>query len=65
MNEDRPIVYTLTQINNERILVSTRDGRVNEDSKAVEVGTNNLMPFITLISERFNNKGYAVLFEVD
>lgn len=73
MNEERPIVFTIT-LNDKyhrNCYISTKDIRgMNCDyiKEALDGGNSymsDLFDDMCAITEELNNKGYAVLFEVD
>lgn len=71
INEERPIVFTITRRGERDCFISTKDSR-GEDceyiSKALEGGFSfytDLFEDMIAIAEELNDKGYAVLFEVD
>lgn len=62
--EDRPIVFTIKQVGRLYTLVTT-DGRVGTNRPSPEIGARQLVETMKDLSAMLNNKGYAVLFEVD
>lgn len=62
MNEERPIVFTITQNDAVHFRIHTKDSRA--DLQAT-VGYEGLFTMLSSISKTFNEQGYAVLFEVD
>ena len=62
MNEDRPIVFTITQNHGAHFRIYTKDSRADLQAN---VGYQGLFTMLASISETFNNQGYAVLFEID
>ena len=60
MNEERPVVFTITPLNDGTFKIYTKDMRVDCD-----VVVNSLYSAMVHIAELYNNEGYAVLFEVD
>ena len=60
MYEERPIVFTITSLNDGTFKIYTKDMRVDCD-----VVVNSLYSAMEHIAELYNNEGYAVLFEVD
>ena len=64
MNDDRPIVFTITQVGRLYTLV-TKDSRVGTNRPSPEIGTIQLVETMKDLSAMFNDKGYAVLFEVE
>ena len=62
MNEERPIVFTITQNDAVHFRIYTKDSRADLQAN---VGYEGLFTMLVSISEAFNNQGYAVLFEVD
>ena len=65
MNEERPIVFTISKAGDyENVFkVKTKDPR---GSYMNGIMTKNIwFSYLVKLSEEFNNKGYAVLFEVD
>ena len=63
-NEERPIVFTITQVDRLYTIV-TKDSRVGTNEPSPEIGARQLVETMKYLSAVFNNKGYAVLFEVD
>lgn len=61
--EERPIVFTISPLNTGEYWIRTKDDRVEEPYRSIYYGelTNKMVE----LSEKYNNKGYAVLFEVD
>ena len=64
MNEERPIVFTIKQVGRLYTLV-TKDSRVGTNKPSPEIGTRQLVKTMRALSAMLNDKGYAVLFEVD
>ena len=62
--EERPIVFTITQVGRLYTLV-TKDSRAGTNRPSPEIGARQLVETMKDLSAMFNNKGYAVLFEVD
>ena len=62
MNNDRPIVFTITRNDAVHYNISTKDSRADLQAN---VGCEALFPMLLGISETFNEQGYAVLFKVD
>ena len=62
MDIDRPIVFNITQNDAVHYRIYTRDSRTDLQAN---VGREGLFTMLVSISENLNNKGYAVLFEVD
>ena len=60
MNEERPIVFTITPLNDGTFKIYTKDMRVDCD-----VVVRPLYSAMEHIAELYNNEGYAVLFEVE
>lgn len=63
MYNDRPIVFTITE-NDTSFFICTKDGRAEHRFTAVP-SAGFLMLALTSLSKEYNDKGYAVLFEVD
>lgn len=66
MNEERPIVFTITQITNNfggLYRIYTKDSRYKYNQSDISV--LRLFETMTEIAEELNNNGYAVLFEVE
>ena len=63
--EDRPIVYTITEIDPANIRIYTKDARVRDGDNDIKIASDNLMSELIIISSILNDEGYAVLFEVD
>ena len=64
MNEERPIVFTISQVGRLYTL-ATKDSRAGTNKPSPEINANQVLNTMIDLSEMFNNKGYAVLFEVD
>ena len=65
MNEERPIVFTVSKSDmNEMYRIYTHDGR-GSDENVFNLYADELFKTMLDISEVLNDKGYAVLFEVD
>ena len=62
--EDRPVVYTITEIDPINIRIYTKDSRVKDGDDDITIASGNLMAEMIVISEILNNEGFAVLFEV-
>lgn len=63
--EDRPVVYTITELDPTNIRIYTKDSRVKDGDNDITIASRNLMAEMIIISEILNDEGYAVLFEVD
>ena len=70
--EDRPIVFTITHCEKSGMSgnyydIKTKDIRGKEENLEglFIVASEALLEYMSFISIRLNNKGYAVLFEVD
>jgi hypothetical protein len=64
MYEERPIVFTVTPLKNfGEYWIRTKDDRSEEPYRSIYCG--ELSNKMIELSEKYNNKGYAVLFEVD
>ena len=64
MQEERPVVFTLSEVSQGVYSLTTKDPRgdlLNEG----KVLSHKLVWKMRDLSKRLNNKGYAVLFEVD
>lgn len=66
MNNDRPIVFTISNFSGEKFdcKITTPDARAIEDSQTLCYSVS-VLRFMKVLSEKYNNKGFAVLFEVD
>ena len=67
MNEERPIVFTIIKATSNfggLFCIKTKDARY-AGSDYIDVGVSQLFETLEEISEDLNDKGYAVLFEVD
>ncbi len=69
MNEERPIVFTISEyekfmLEGKYYDITTKDPR-GESENLTEIPCESPFLYMELISARLNNKGYAVLFEVD
>lgn len=68
MNEERPIVFTITYVTKDAIKVYTADRRWKKEDLLMtfeHVSPCNLFSCIKALTHVGNSKGYAVLFEVD
>ena len=63
--EDRAITYTISQIDDGRCMLYTRDSRVHGGDRSVECANSKLINTMIMVSSLLNDEGYAVLFEVD
>ena len=65
MNEDRPIVFTISKADDKGNVfrVKTKDPRGEYMNGLMT--TNIWFSYLVKLAEELNNKGYAVLFEVD
>ena len=63
--EDRPIVFTISPRNDGCFVLYTRDGRVDDYNRETVFPANSLYNAMCFASKIYNDKGYAVLFEVD
>jgi len=63
--EERPIVYTITELDPINIRIYTKDARVKDGDNDIKIASGNLMAEMIIISELLNDEGFAVLFEVD
>lgn len=62
MDNDRPIVFTITQNDAEHYSIYTRDSRTDI---VANVGYEGLFDMLVSISEEFKKQGYAAVFEVN
>ena len=65
--EERPIVFTVSQVTQNfggLFQIKTKDRRVDNWHR-IDIGVTELFTTMEEVSEEFNEKGYAVLFEVD
>lgn len=60
--EERPIVFTITY-SDLGYWIRTRDSRSEEPYNNISCG--ELSAMMVELTRKYNNKGYAVLFEVD
>ena len=63
--EERPIVFTIAELDDINIRIYTKDARVKDGDNDIQICSGNLMKELIIISEILNAEGYAVLFEVD
>ena len=61
MDNDRPIVFTITQNDAIHYRIYRKDGRSDFQ---VNVGCDGLFHMLVSISEEYKKQGYAVVFEV-
>lgn len=66
MNNDRPIIFTVSKFSGEKFdcKITTPDARAIEDSRT-QCFSSSVLGVMNVLSEKYNNKGFAVLFEVD
>ncbi len=66
MNNDRPIVFTISKFSGEKFdcLITNPDARAIEDSQT-QCFSSSVLGVMSVLSEKWNNKGFAVLFEVE
>ena len=66
MDNDRPIVFTISMFSGVKFdcLITTPDARAIEDSQT-QCYSSSVFGVMGVLSEKYNNKGFAVLFEVD
>ena len=65
MDNDRPIVFTITEIDPINIRIYTKDARVKDGDNDIQICSGNLLKEMIVISSILNDEGYAVSFEVD
>lgn len=66
--EERPIVFTITDISESQLMVYTKDSRWKKEGLTMtfeNVSPCNLFSCTEAVTVTGNNRGYAVLFEVD
>lgn len=66
--EERPIVFTITDISESQLMVYTKDSRWKKEKLLMtfdNVTPSNLFNCVEAITVTGNDKGYSVLFEVD
>ena len=66
--EERPIVFTVSRITRNfggLYHIRTKDSRADGYTDYMDIGVMELFDIMEEIAESFNDKGYAVLFEVD
>ena len=63
--EDRPVVFTITEIDPINIRIYTKDARIKDGDNDITIASGNLMAEMIIISSILNDEGFAVLFEVD
>lgn len=63
--EERPVVFTITELDDINIRIYTKDARVKDGDNDIQICSGMLMKELIIISEILNAEGYAVLFEVD
>ena len=67
-DNEKPIVFTITDINESKLMVYTKDARWKEEKLLMtfeDVIPSTLFNCIEAITVTGNNKGYTVIFEVD
>ena len=68
MNEERPIVFTITYVTDSKLRVYTKDARWKKADLSMtfeDVSPSALFDCINAITVAGNIRDYAVLFEVD
>lgn len=63
-NEERPIVFTISEWKTGIVKIVTTDQR-GTDANVYELNRDLLLAVMVYMTKVFNAKGYAVLFEVD
>lgn len=63
--EERPIVFTITELDPISIRIYTKDARVKDGDNDIQVANGNLINMMIIITKLLNDEGHAVLFEVD
>lgn len=63
--EDRPVVFTITELDPINIRIYTKDARVKDGDNDIQIANGNLISMMTIITKLLNDEGFAVLFEVD
>lgn len=61
--ENTPVVFTITKVEDQYVLV-TRDFRCS-DTPSPKINADELFSVMADLTEGFNEKGAAVLFEVE
>lgn len=66
MDNDRPIVFTISMFSGVKFdcKITTTDARAIEDCQT-QCFSSSVLSVMLVLSEKYNNKGFAVLFEVD
>lgn len=62
--EERPIVFTISEWKPKIVKIVTTDPR-GKDANVYELKRDLVLTVMVVMTEAFNAKGYAVLFEVD
>ena len=62
--EERPIVFTVSRVTGGFVMF-TKDSRAGTNKPSPELPITRLLKTMEELSVLFNDKGYAVLFEVD
>lgn len=65
--EDRPIVFTISENNDNTYSIVSKDSRARwgDGGRIGFLHSVDVFSNMVYISEELNNRGYAVLFEVD
>ena len=64
MTNDQPIIFTISSNTNAGAhWIRTKDSRSEENPNLIHYG--DLFIQMRALSEKYNSKGYAVLFEID
>ena len=65
MNNDSPIVFTISKFSGEKFdcLITTPDTRAIEDSRT-QCFSSSVLGVMGVLSEKYNNMGFVILFEV-
>ena len=63
-HEERPITFTISKAE-AGFRMHTKDARVQESNRNVEFSRDQLFTMMEFASMIYNDKGFAVLFEID
>lgn len=60
----KTIYFTIT-MNKGHVNITSRHLQVSDEDKALQTSKTDMFYRMKLLSEKYNNRGYAVLFEID
>lgn len=60
----KTIYFTIT-MNKGRVNITSQHLQVSDEDKTLQTSKTDMFYRMKLLSEKYNNRGYAVLFEID